>query len=258
VKSLIAALALALCLYGQDANAPNYSAAGIVNGASFTNGLSPNAIGSIFGTNLAWETRALRRSDIAGNTMPTSLGSVEVYFEGWPAFLFYTSPTQINFLVPSVLLPATFQFWVARQGTRGPIVTVTLEHASPALFQFPDGHIVSTHLDGSVVSNEAPAKAGEIIVLWATGLGNTNPDLEPGFLPYGAQWLTQMNLFGIRINGAPIDPGLILYAGVAPGYAGLYQINVRLPEVLPPNPEIRLTLGDTVSPAGLILAASNR
>jgi len=256
---LLAVLALAACLYAQDANAPNYTAAGIVNGASFAPGLAPNTIGSIFGTNLSWDTHTLGASDIAGGVMPTSLGNVEVHFDGWPAYLYYVSPTQINFLVPSDLLPRTFQFWVDRQGTHGPAVTVTLQSAAPAMFQVSSSAVIASHLDWSVVSSDAPAVAGEIVMLWATGLGNTIPELEDGVLaplaPAPLEWLSQLNQFDVRINGAAVDPGAILYAGVAPGYAGLYQVDVRLPEPLPPNPEIRLGLGGVMSPSGLILPA---
>ena len=257
MKSLLAALALAACLCAQDANAPNYTAAGIVNGASFAPGLAPNTIVSIFGTNLSWDTRALQSSDLAGGVMPTSLANVEVYFEGWPAYLYYVSPLQINFLVPSDLLPGTFQFWVDRQGTRGPIVSVTLQNAAPAMFQLPSGAVIATHPDGSLVSSDSPAAAGGIVTLWATGLGNTKPELVDGVLATAAplQWLSQLNQFDVRINGAVLDPTKILYAGAAPHYAGLYQVNVKLPEQLPANPEIRMGLGGTLSPPGLILPA---
>ena len=259
MKSLLAVLALAACLCAQDANAPNYAAAGIVNGASFAPGLAPNTIVSIFGTNLSWETHALEEGDIVGSvdgrTMPTSMGNVEVYFEGWPAYIYYVSPTQINILVPSNLLAGTFQFWVARQGTHGPIVSVTLQDAAPAMFQISAGAVVASHLDWSVVSSAAPAAAGEIVMLWATGLGNTEPKLVDGVLPPAAQSLVQMNQFTVWIDGVALDPTAILYAGVAPGFAGLYQVNVRLPDPLPANPEIRLGLGGTMSPPGLILPA---
>lgn len=254
MKSLLAAIALAGCL-GAQSTAPDYTAGGIVNGASFAPGLAPNTIATIFGTNLSWGTRVLQASDIRGGVMPTSLGNVEVYFEGWPAYLYYVSPTQINFLVPSSLLPGTFQFWVARQGTRGPIVTVTLQEAAPAMFQMAPGAVVATHLNGSVVSSDAPARAGEIVNLWATGLGQTNPDLEDGVLPAAAQWLSLLGEFGIRINGTAVDPGSILYAGVAPGYAGLYQVNLRLPDPLPADPEIRMEMGAMLSPPAVVLPA---
>ena len=252
MKTLLSVLALAACLCAQ---APNYTAAGVVNGASFTPGLAPNTIGSVFGTNLSWDTVTLHPDDISGGTMPTTMDNVEVYLEGWPAYLYYVSPTQINFLVPSVLLPGNFNFWVTRQGMVGPIVQVTLQSAAPALFQTAAGAAIATHLNGSLVSSKAPAGVGEIVMLWATGLGATDPPLEDGMLPTAAQWLVQMGQFGVWIGGAPIDPGLILYAGVAPGYAGLYQVNVRLPTPLPANPELQVAVGDAVSPAGLILPA---
>ena len=255
MKTLLAALALAACLSAQQANAPTYTAAGIVNGASFGPTLAPNTIVSIFGTNLSWDTVALQASDLAAGVMPTSLGNVEVYFEGWPAYLYYVSPTQINLLVPSALLPGNFQFWVARQGTSGPIVTVTLQSAAPAMFQYPTGTAIATNPDGSLVSSDSPATAGGVVTLWATGLGNTIPGLQDGVLPEAIQWLSQLNQFAVQINGEALDPTAILYAGVAPGYAGLYQVNVRLPDPLPANPEIRLTLAGQLSPEGLILPA---
>jgi len=255
VKSLIAVLALAARLCAQASNAPAYTAAGVVNGASFTASLAPNTIGSIFGTNLSWNTTVVTSTNMSGGEMPTNLGNVSVYFEGWPAYIYYVSPKQINFLVPSTLLPGTFQLWVDRQGTRGPIVNVTLDAGAPAMFEYPAGTAIATHTDGSLVSTDAPATAGEIVTLWATGLGNTNPPLEGGVLPNAAQWLDPIDQFAIWINGSPIDSSRILYAGVAPHYAGLYQVNVRLPEQLPPMPEIRMALGTSVSPAGMILPA---
>ncbi len=255
MKYLFAALALATSLCAQDANAPNYTAAGIVNGASFTTGLAPNTIVSIFGTNLSWNTTPLTSSDMRGGVMPTTLGNVEVYFEGWPAYLYYVSPLQINLLVPSSLLPGTFQMWVSRQGTRGPIVNVILQNAAPALFQTSSGAAIATHQDWSVISSDAPAKAGELITLWATGLGATDPQLLDGAAPIAAQWLSQLIQFDVWINGAAVPPNAILYAGVAPGYAGLYQVDVQLPDPLPANPEIRVGFAGTMSPAGITLAA---
>ena len=255
MRLLIAVLALATGLSGQDANSPSYTATGIVNGASFAPGLAPNTIVSLFGTNLAWDTRTLEAGDLAGGVMPTSLANVEVYFDSWPAYLYYVSPQQINFLVPSSLLPGTFQLWVNRQGIHGPVINVTLQSAAPAMFQVFAGVVVATHSDWSVVTNDHPAVAGEIVTLWATGLGNTNPPLEDGVLPSAVQWLVEMNQFAVEINGAPVDPSAILYAGAAPGYAGLYQVNLRLPDSLPANPEIRLGLNGTWSPAGMVLPA---
>jgi uncharacterized protein (TIGR03437 family) len=140
------------------------------------------------------------------------------------------------------------------------MVTVTLQNAAPAMFQTSSGAAIATHVDGSLVSSNSPATSGEVVTLWATGLGNTSPQLEDGVMaplpPAPLQWLSQLNQFEVRINGAALDATAILYAGVAPGYAGLYQVNVQLPDALPANPEIRLGLAGIFSPPGVILPAN--
>ena len=216
MKSLFAFLALAAALCAQDSNAPYYTAAGLVNGASFADGLAPNTIVSLFGTNLSWDTVTVGPGDISGGVMPTSLGNVQVFFDNWPAYLYYVSPIQINLLVPSNLLPGDFQFWVDRQGIHGPVVNVTLQSAAPALFMYPAGTAIATHLDGALCDTNAPAAPGEIVTLWATGLGQTEPKLEDGMLPLGAQSLSQMDQFEVQLNGAALDPSAILYAAWLP------------------------------------------
>ena len=235
---------------------PNYPADGIVNGANFTSGpVAPNEIVSLFGTSLAWDTRAISSSDIAGGTMPQSLDSVEVYVAGYPAYLYYVSPLQVNLLIPNFLRPGIADVFLARDGGAGPVVSIALQAASPALFETSDGRPIATHLNGSLVTKKAPAGKGEIIVLWATGLGCVEHADPDGTIPTSAEWLCNMSQFSVWIGGEPIDSSLILYAGVAPGYAGLYQVNVRMPQQFPPNPELRLAVGDAVSIAGLVLAA---
>jgi uncharacterized protein (TIGR03437 family) len=58
----------------------------------------------------------------------------------------------------------------------------------------------------------------------------------------------------VYLGGAAVDPAAILYAGLTPGSAGLYQIDLVLPGGLATDPEIRLAIGDQSSPAGLKLA----
>ena len=258
MKTFLVALALGACLCAQD-TAPSYTAAGIVNGADFAPGpLAPNMAVSLFGTNLSWSEKAMGLDDIAGNEMPKKLGGVQVFVAGYPAHLYYVSPTQVNLLIPSFLRPGVVEIWLVRDGTLGPVVQVALQDAAPALFQTPDGSPIATHLDGSLVTKDAPARAGEIIVLWATGLGcveNQTPG-DDGTLPVAAQWVCQKDQFSVWIGGAHlvIDHG-VLYAGVAPGYAGLYQVNVRMPDRFPANPELQIAVGDSFSPAALILPA---
>jgi uncharacterized protein (TIGR03437 family) len=264
MKTLLATLALAACLCAQ---APNYPAAGIVNGASFGPSLAPNTVASLFGTKLAWGTQTLQASDVAGGVLPTTLGGVRVFVSGYAAHLYFVSPLQVNFLVPNYLLPGTVDVWVARDGMSGPAVQIKLDDAAPALFQTADGVPIAAHLDWSLITSDAPAHAGEIIVVYAAGLGHVDSgagcqdnagvydDGPDGAFPPTAERLCGMSQFSVWMGGAPMDAGLILYAGVAPGFAGVYQVNMRMPAQFAPNPELRLAMGNFMSKAGLLLPA---
>ncbi len=280
VKSFLGALAMAVCLHAQP-NYPTYSAADLLNGASFKPGFAPNTIVSLFtaGGSLSWNTVTLENSDVVNGSLPTALGGVQVFVASYPAALYYVSPTQVNLLIPSNLRPGVLNLFLARDGASGPVVQITVDEAAPALFQTSDGHAVATHADGSLITADAPASANEIIVLYATGLGWVYPaglgwsyekasgwtpqagaacpsdGIQNGVLPVAAQWICNLDQFSVSIGGAAIDAGLIQYAGVTPGYAGLYQVNVRMPAKFTTNPEIRVALGSSVSAAGILLSA---
>jgi uncharacterized protein (TIGR03437 family) len=278
VKTLLAALAMAACLYAQP-NYPTYTAVDLLNGASFQPGFAPNTIVTLFtaGGSLSWNTVALQDSDLVNGQLPTALGGVQVFVATYPAPLYYVSPTQVNLLIPSNLRPGVMNLWLTRDGASGPVVQITVNAAAPALFQTSSGAAVATHVDGSVITASSPASLGEVIILYVTGLGWVYPaglgwDYSPssgwtpqagvacnedgvqnGLLPVAAQWLCNMPQLSVSIAGTAIDPGSILYAGVTPGYAGLYQINIRLPAKFTANPEVRVSLGSSASQAGIIL-----
>jgi len=92
-------------------------------------------IASLFGTDLAYSTGAVSQTDVGAGAMPTVLAGVRVFVSGMPASLYYVSSKQINFLIPSDLRAGDVPVFVAREGTHGPILTLTLTDASPGLFQ---------------------------------------------------------------------------------------------------------------------------
>lgn len=241
-------------------NGPCYPVEGIVNAASFESGsLAPNTIATIFGTGLSYSTRAVGWSDLQDGSLPTLLPGtgVRVFFNGIPSYLYYVSPTQINFLVPSHLLAGTeVDIFVVREGWAGPLARVPLAEAAPALFLVDAETIVATRADFSVITWEEQARPGEEVILWATGLGPTLPPFYYGKLPDQAAPLANLDKFRVLIDGQPLAPDRLSYAGVAPGYAGLYQINLQLPEELAENPEIQLAVGEQVSPLGVRLPVS--
>lgn len=236
-----------------------YSSTSIVNAADNQPGvLSPNVIGTIYGTGLAYTTRAIAPSDISGGVLPTVLPGtgVHVICGGLMANIYYVSPTQINFLVPSMLVPGTVNIQVVLDALPGPLAPVQLAAATPALFQMDPQNAVATRADGTLLTPDAAAHPGEIVVLYATGLGKTIPALIYAQIPTAAATLARIADFQILLDGALVDPSAVLYAGITPGLAGLYQVNFRVPASIGPNPEIRIGFPDAMSRAGIQLPVS--
>jgi uncharacterized protein (TIGR03437 family) len=254
---LLAAFALARCLAADTAcvpNAPCYAAAGIVNVASGSPAaLSPNTLASLYGTGLAYVQSAISAADISAGALPVVLPGtgVTVSVGGYPAHIYLVSPGQVNFLIPSHLAAAEVTLRLVRDGTAGPGVKIVLRQSSPALFQIDGESVVASHLDYSLVSREKPSRPGNWVVLWATGLGPVTPPATYGMIPLQAAQLERLDEFRVLLDGVAVAPQQIGYAGVAPGWAGLYQINLKLPPGVGRNPEIRISSGGETSPAGL-------
>lgn len=234
--------------------APNYSALSIVNAASETvETLAPNTIATIYGTNLSWTTHAITTADLDGGTLPVSLDGVSVYVNGILGSLLYVSPGQINFLIPYDLVAPTATIYVARQGVAGPPATIPLALTAPAFFEWNGNFALATHADNSLITASAPAQASEVIVLYAVGLGRTSPDVPSGDMVSVATGILYISELQILLNGNPCPSSSIYYAGLTPGYAGLYQINLLLPDVLPSDPTIQIVMGAQSSPGAILL-----
>ena len=235
--------------------APAYSAGTIVNAPNYAPGpFAPNSILSIFGSALARSAQGLTAGDIVNNTLPTELNGTHVYVDGLPAPLLYVSDGQVNFLVPGNKLAMDVTISVASNGKTGPEVAVTLVDAAPALFQTAAGYAIAAHVDNSAIAPGSPAQAGETIVVYACGLGRTLPNPAPGEIPPNPAVIQRLSDLKVYLGGTAIDPARIQYAGLTPGSAGLYQINLVLPDSLETDPEIRVAIADQSSPAGLKLA----
>jgi uncharacterized protein (TIGR03437 family) len=231
--------------------APSYSAASIVSTGTYAAGpFAPNTLISIFGTGLAMGPRGVTASDVVGNTLPTELNSTRVYIDSFPAALFYVSETQINLLIPGKQALGKAELQVMREGLRGPVVLIDIAAAAPALFLSGE-YAIATHADNSVITPEKPARAGELIVLYAAGLGKCEINPANGELTLSLSAV--LGALRIAIGGATVEPARIFYAGLTPMSAGLYQLNFLLPDNASPDPEVRVFVGDAGSPAGVKL-----
>ena len=233
-----------------DSPAPSIVAAGVVNAATNQAALAPYSICSIYGADLYLNGTA---SASANAQVPNQLGGLSVLIGITPAGLLYVSNNQINILIPNSLAPGNFALRVIRDGVSSKSVPITLQETAPGLFNGPTGFVAATHADGSALTVNSPALPGEIVVLYGTGFGRTWPDPSDRAIAPGAGPIMHGADFRFLLDGNPIDPALVQYVGLAPGYAGLYQINVRLPDSVGANPEVRVTVAGAVSAPGVRL-----
>ncbi len=201
----------------------------IFNGGSWspvTSGVAPGEIIQLFGSNLSSSTAQVE----GGQAFPTTLGDSQVMINDIPAPLYYVSPTQINAIVP-YSEPGDGSFLdiqVINNGTASNIATVYSWVASPGVFTFSanglgDGKI--RHLDGNEVTPDNPAKAGETVSMYLTGLGVVSPAIKEGTVPPNSP-LSNAVIPDIYIDGLQAN---VLFAGLTPGLAGLYQVNMTIP-----------------------------
>ncbi len=215
---------------------------GVVNGASFRAGIAPNTWVTIRGTNLASSTRIWAGSDFNDSNLPTALDGTSAKINGKDAFVYFISPTQINVLAPAnETSTGPVQATVTTPGGTSDAATAQMQTVSPAFFQFNNGtdpakYIAATHVDGTFTGPNGlyptapalttPAKPGEIVVLYATGFGQTNPPIPNGQIVTAPAPLVTQPTF--TIGGVSLAAGDVSFAGQSA--TGLYQFNVKVPD----------------------------
>jgi len=223
--------------------APVIPSNGIVSTASFASGqpVAPGELISIFGTNLSGG-----QSPAGAVVLPTSLAGTEVavgsqsgpsagVFAALP--LYYASGGLVNAVVPYEVSVNTNQQILLQWGSAyAPPVYVDVAAAAPGIFAITD-------LSGNLIGANNPPGAAQVIVIYCTGLGAVTPAVADGS---GSQALAYaQNPVTVTIGGQSITN--LVYAGLTPGVAGLYQINVAVPP--------GLTAGNNVA---VSIAAANQ
>lgn len=204
--------------------------------APFTEGLSPGELLVLKGTNLA-PNASIGAGDIATTaTFPTKLNGVQVLIDGIPAPLYYVSATQLAAIVPfaaSQFAFATVQ--VNNNGSLSKIITEFVTTGTPGVFTNPANGIglaAALHSDYSLITEKSPAQPGENISVYLTGLGQVFPPNSDGAPGSSSSLNYTVNTITASIDDPTTGAGIsasVLYAGLAPGYAGLYQVNITIP-----------------------------
>ena len=234
---------------------PRISPGGIILGAGrpVVDRISPNAIVSVFGHDLAPPGRRTLTLDPAG-LIAANLASTCLEIDGKRAPLFFVSPTQINAQVPhdlTVTAEQTTAVVVRGCGTtserRSAAATVAVGTVSPAFFNWvnnTDGRnpLIALHGGGPDLVGApgllpgvqfTPAEPGKFVTLFGTGFGATEPPLATGEIPGTAVTFNLANAVAFTFGGIAVPPEDVFYAGASPCCAGLYQFTVRLPANLP-------------------------
>jgi uncharacterized protein (TIGR03437 family) len=203
---------------------------GVVNAGSFapfTAGIAPGELLVIYGNNMSSGTQVA-----SSVPFPTTLGNTQVKINGTPAPLYYVTPTQLSAIVPYSVTSGVAQIQVINNNTASNTVTMQIATTAPgALTQTQNGlgYPAAIHQDGSLVTAKNPAQMGETISIFVTGLGAVNPSIPDG-APGPTDTLSNATAKIVAYVGG--TTASVPYAGLAPGYAGLYQLNVTIPSGL--------------------------
>ncbi len=230
---------------------PSISAGGIVNAGSFQQVVSPGALISIFGQGFA-----AGQAQAASLPLPSSLLSVTVRVNNITAPLLYVGPTQINCQLPVDVKPgaATVTVQSGTLGTASQSINVTV--ASPALFSDSSGHGIIQNQDYSLNTAQRPAKGGEVVILYGTGLGATIPALVSGASSPGApNFATPTANVAVTIGGVGAE---VRFAGAIPGFVALFQLNVVVPANVPSGElDAVLSVGGVAAKSAKVSIASS-
>ncbi|MBZ5594857.1 MAG: hypothetical protein LAP39_21640 [Acidobacteriia bacterium] len=206
------------------------------------NAIQSNSWVTIWGSNLAPanSNRTWGSKDIVNGKLPASLDGVSVTINGKTAFVEFISPTQLNVLAPDDDTSGPVNIVVTNQGTASAPFSAQLEMYSPAFFTFspPNQRYIAavfplTNPDGSTEylapsgafgtgASSRPARSGDIVQLYGTGFGPTNPKPPPGESFFGA--LRTVMPVKLTVGGINAD---VTFAGLSS--TGLYQLNVAVP-----------------------------
>jgi uncharacterized protein (TIGR03437 family) len=228
---------------------PLISFGGVVDNASFASGkaVGSGTIAAVFGSQFSAAGPAYASSV----PLPTTLANVQVLVNGTAAPLFYVDANQADFQLPFGLTAGTAVIQVTSNGQAGNQVSFSVDSIAPRLFTLPQfgpapdtspWGIVINASDGTLALPSSlgipahPAHPGDIVTIYALGLGPVSPSVATGSGAPATTPLAQtVNPVTVYFGGGFLGntTASASYAGLAPNFVGLYQINVTIPPGTP-------------------------
>jgi uncharacterized protein (TIGR03437 family) len=224
--------------------APRLTAAGVVNAASFAQGLTPGSLATAFTTGVL-DSAGVQNAP--GVPLPPSLGGVSVTVGGITApvqlIANNNGQEQVNFQVPFEIRGRTsVPVVVTRNGQSSTVVNVPVLDVQPAVYS----DVVVHNADFTLASAEHPLLAGEFAFVYATGLGQVSNEPATGAAAPASPLAETAAGVEVTIGGVPCP---VQFSGLAPGFAGVYQVNFRVAESLASGlQDLVITTGAVASP----------
>jgi uncharacterized protein (TIGR03437 family) len=246
-------------------------AASVVNAATFqaSGAVAPGSLATVFGSALTTDS-----ATISASTWPLSVVNRQVVInDSLPAPIYYMGPGQANFQVPSNAPLGTDRIAVRTADTGEPVAggSVVVASAAPGIFtanQSGTGQAAVLNQDNTVNSSSNPAAVGSTIVIYGTGQGQVSPSVADGTAAPGAPGLAQTvavptSSASTCLNNQPSMCvaigssafGNVIYSGLAPGYIGLWQINVTIPQGTPSGSSVPVRVLINGTPSNLVSIA---
>ena len=226
---------------------PTLAAASIGSAASFQPGFAPGSLFTIFASNLSGATMPT-----PGAPWPTAWNGISVSINGVSSPLAYVSPTQINaqiaFEVPPGPATVTFQ----SNGVTSLPVTITVQPSAPAIFVDSTGRAAALNQDSSINSPANPAHVAGYVSIYFTGQGLVNPPVATGAVPPLSPLSYTLATTTATIGGVPVT---VTFSGLAPGWIGVAQANLQIPNLPPGDYPVVLYVAGTASSPGVISIA---
>ena len=202
---------------------PVLSQGGAVNAATnLGTVLAPGSFISVYGQNMASGTVG------ASLPIPTELAGGSISINGLLSPVVFASPGQMNVQVPWETQAGTATLTAAFKGVAGNSITVDIGAYSPGIF-------VTVYPDGTPVDSKKPAGAGDVLVVYANGLGPVNPGVATGAQSPSDTPARTTQTPTVTIGG--VNAG-VQFSGLTPGLVALYQINVQVPAGVTPGAAI--------------------
>jgi uncharacterized protein (TIGR03437 family) len=224
-------------------NAPHLDS--IVSAASFSAGpAAPGSIVSIFGSNLS--TRPLNAKSAP---LPTALGDFSLRVNGIPSPIFYVSPAQANAQIPYDVPTGQATLVATAGGILLPPISLTIQPTAANLWMLGPNQALVENEDGTINGSKRPASPGSVVTAYLTGQGSLDLPIASGAAAPDDPLVRASAATSATIGKESAD---VLFAGMAPGMVGVYQVNVRVPQLAAGSYPLAVAIGASASNSALI------